>query len=465
MAFGDSPKSPSFKKDRRGWNAAWERDLASVYGSSIEISFATRKSIPSVISGMPTRYYEMLLADSHVGSLQTMTSQICILQRDLTRKASRRFAEDDFESHWKTRCSAKEREEFVLEGLVRACDASPDFEDHRKWCPELTLNRLNHNSGQGFIDLLKKLSLQDIDKVPDDIKILPNVVYDKINALPPNPHPGLVVAKKSCDCGRMYLLTMVVWNILLAFYDESETYGLVKGQREDREELARFQKLAGKEVDVKRVAGEVAANRKLAERHCTSCGLPASKAGVDTLLSCKRCKDIDRLVFYCSKKCQTADWKTGRPPHKTICGKEGAIRDAFFAPKEAAEPAPQDDDSDSDFYGTPSPGYTRSPALLHQLSLLKEHPQLDYVFVRPHPHPDHGVGVQDPLGKMFFKLCFKRAACEHSPREVCKMFQQLEPSARGAPGYGVQLLKKQLMKEFGVDVDVAMKECWPDKTG
>jgi hypothetical protein len=82
---------------------------------------------------MPTQYYEMMLGDAPVSSLKLMTSQICILQRDLTRKSSKRFAEDDFESHWTTRCSVKEREDFILEGLVRACEASPDFEDHRKW--------------------------------------------------------------------------------------------------------------------------------------------------------------------------------------------------------------------------------------------------------------------------------------------------------------------------------------------
>jgi hypothetical protein len=151
MGFGESPKSPSFEKDRRGgrlrssslctvislgnpgWNSAWERDLATIYGPGLEISSASRRPVPSIIADMPTQYYEMMLGDAPVSSLKLMTSQICILQRDLTRKSSKRFAEDDFESHWTTRCSVKEREDFILEGLVRACEASPDFEDHRKW--------------------------------------------------------------------------------------------------------------------------------------------------------------------------------------------------------------------------------------------------------------------------------------------------------------------------------------------
>ncbi|KAJ6536995.1 hypothetical protein B0H19DRAFT_1182320 [Mycena capillaripes] len=460
MGFGDSPKSPSFKKDRHGWNSAWERDLATIYGTGIEISFASRRPVPNVLADLPAQYYEMMLAEAHVMSLQSRTSQICILQRDLTRKSSKRFAEDDFEKHWTTRSSIKEREDFILAGLVRACEASPDFEEHRKWCPELTLKRLNRDSGKGFIELLKKLSLQDLDKVPEEFKTVLNAVYDKINGLPSNSHPGLLMIKKSCDAQRAYLLTMVVWNILLAFYGESETYGLDKPQRENREELKLMKNLIGGEVDVKRIINETAVNRQLAERHCTFCKLPASKAGVATLSACQRCKAIDRLVFYCSKECQVSDWKTGQPPHKTICGKKGAIRDAYLAPK-AAESGEGSDDDD-DFFGQPEPGYVRSPALLHQLKMLKENPEMDYCLIQPHPHPDHGVVLQDPIGRMFFKLCMTRAVCGPAPREVFKMFQQMEPTARDAPGFGVKKLKEQMLKEYGYDVDAVKKELFKD---
>ncbi|KAJ7741763.1 hypothetical protein DFH07DRAFT_1063887 [Mycena maculata] len=198
--------------------------------------------------------------------------------------------------------------------------------------------------------------------------------------------------------------------------------------------------------DFKGTVKEVTANRKDGERHCTSCGLPA---GVATLSACQRCKAIDRLVFYCSKKCQTADWKTGKPPHKTICGKKGAIAESFLAPKSAVPAAEEEDDG----FPPPNPGYKRSPALLHQLKLLKENPQVDYVLVRPYPYEDHGVMLQDAMGGMFFKLCMRRAVCGHSPRQVGMMFKQLEPSAARAKGFGVEKLKKQLFKEYGVDVD------------
>ena len=107
-----------------------------------------------------------------------------------------------------------------------------------------------------------------------------------------------------------------------------------------------------------------------------------------------------------------------------------------------------------DIFPPPNPGYTRSPALLYQLNRLRENPEVDYLFIEPEPLPDHGVVVPDGLGRVFFRVCVHRAVCDHLPCEVLRLFQQLEPMAHGIPGFGVARLKKQLLKEYGVDVDV-----------
>jgi hypothetical protein len=104
-----------------------------MYGSAIEISSPNRRPVLRTFSDLPIQFYEAMLADAHILDMQSTKSRICMLQWDLTQKASQMFAEDDFESHWTTQCSVKEREEFILEGLVRACGASPDFEESRKW--------------------------------------------------------------------------------------------------------------------------------------------------------------------------------------------------------------------------------------------------------------------------------------------------------------------------------------------
>ncbi|KAJ6563132.1 hypothetical protein DFH09DRAFT_1315753 [Mycena vulgaris] len=422
MGFGGSPKSPSFTKDRRAWNAAWEDELATMYGSAIEISSPNRRPVLKTFSDLPTQFYEVMLADAHILDMQSTKSRICILQSDLTHKASQTFAEDDFESHWTTRCSVKEREEFILEGLVRACGASPDFEENRKWCPELTLNRLNHGSGRGFIDLLKKLTFQDLDNIP------PSSEPFRTRTGQP---PGL-----SADHGGL--------NTLLAFHGESEEYGLAKGQREDKQQLKHLKKLFGREVDIKSIINETASKRQLGVRFCVACGLPAEKAGVATLSACQRCKSIGRL---------TADWKTGHPPHKTICGKKG-VADVLLSAVSAASPVADADEP----FPPARPGYTRSPALLHQLQLLKTRPGRDYFFVQPDPGPDHSITFQEARNRVVFEMCMKCAVCDHAPREVWMMFQLLESAARGMPSFGVEKLKKQLFKEFGVDVDTAKAE-------
>jgi hypothetical protein len=124
MSFGQSPKSSSFKNDRRGTCSIHATSPMSYTpfqarippGSAIDERIrhwcrnllSKGRRVPSMIFDLPKQYYEMMLSDAQVSSVQTRTCQICILQRDLTHKSSKRFAEDDFESHW-TRCSVKER--------------------------------------------------------------------------------------------------------------------------------------------------------------------------------------------------------------------------------------------------------------------------------------------------------------------------------------------------------------------
>lgn len=77
---------------------------------------------------------------------------------------------------------------------------------------------MNDRSGKGFIELLKKLCHQDIGKVPDDYKTVPNDVFDKMASYyGPNPHPGCVILKKTLEGQRTQFLTMAVSQVLWAF--------------------------------------------------------------------------------------------------------------------------------------------------------------------------------------------------------------------------------------------------------
>ncbi|KAJ6562285.1 hypothetical protein B0H19DRAFT_95397 [Mycena capillaripes] len=192
MDFRLAPKSPPppFAKDRRGWNTTWENKLSPFFGSGVEILSASGplQIKPSIFAAFPPGLCDELLTDSFVAQITDLRSCICRFQLDLPLKSCKKLAEDDFEARWMKQCSQSEREEFILEGLVRTCEVAS--ERYRQWCPELTLQRLNHSSGKGFTELLKKLCYQDTDKVSDDYQTVPKAVFEKMVSFDgPNPIP------------------------------------------------------------------------------------------------------------------------------------------------------------------------------------------------------------------------------------------------------------------------------------
>ncbi|KAJ7574443.1 hypothetical protein C8J56DRAFT_472398 [Mycena floridula] len=455
-----SRTAPKISQARCSWNAASEKKIDKIFGTAVPFKAPPgRRPLPSILDGFPDFLYRKLAEDdATVQNTHVIAKQICTLQRDLSKKVSRRFAEDDFVGEWK-RCTAKDREAWMLEGLQRTCNASPDFEEWRTWCPETTIVRCNYESGQGFLDLIGQLVGQDLVNVPADYRIVPNTVFDTMNKQTatdkPETHPGRRMLQRSNNNRRIYFLTMFVWTTLLAFYGESETYGLqksTKGSTEAKElrDFVRGQKDEALLKTLKQTQKESNALRAVADRGCTTCGLPAHLAGVTTLLACQACKKINRNVFYCTKECQVQDWKHGNPTHKSICGNKSALAESVLSPGKAEK------DADSGKWGAPDPGFVRSPALLHQLKFLAENPMLDYVIVRPAPEPDQGIKLVNGMGSMFFSLLMKRAVCRDSPRDVVQMFSMLESSAVDAPG-GKQGLKRQLFREYNVDIDAVSK--------
>jgi hypothetical protein len=113
MEFGNCLENPhSFTEDRRGgsilkcytsamtslilelgWNAAWERELAMIFGSGVEIYSATGPldTKPRITASFLAGFYDQLLTDSLVASMHSLTSHICNLQHDLTLKSLVRF--------------------------------------------------------------------------------------------------------------------------------------------------------------------------------------------------------------------------------------------------------------------------------------------------------------------------------------------------------------------------------------
>lgn len=145
-------------------------------------------------------------------------------------------------------------------------------------------------------------------------------------------------------------------------------------------------------------------------------------------------------------ECQVADWKTGKPPHKTICGK----------PEGFLEVQAEGPDTPKGKCNPPAPGFQRSPALLHQLRTLDENPTLDYVLMRPYPHEDHGVILPNPMGKVLFTVNLNRAVTSGDKAAVKSIYDILAPTAGSLESVGLEGLRKQLLNEYGVDVTKAI---------
>ncbi|KAK7447113.1 hypothetical protein VKT23_013750 [Stygiomarasmius scandens] len=447
----------SYKEDRVAWNQAWERQIDDFWGTD-----QTFKVTPDAIrridrcghllDWVPEALYDGIMNDSSLQTCQVMRYQTCVLQRDLSKKAALRFALQDFENRWQ-KLDPKEREKWILEGLVRACDAQVVGEHWRRFCPEMTIARMNYQSGKGYLDLLAYLVGKD-DQIPEDVRMVPNPVWDLLNTSKRTSLlPGQRVMQRANDVQRTTFLTYFVWNLLLAFYGEIElsVHSKLKDTcSKDEQVQSAFEKIrsAGGWMaqGLKESAKATKDYNRNAIRTCIWCGRGPHQ-GVTNVLACQKCKDMGRYVYYCSRECQVKDWKQGKPPHKAICGNTEALAASCLGD------LPSSNKSESK-WGTPEPGFTRSPYLLYQLEVLTGNAHYDYLLVRPEPKykSDRVVMFPDPTLKKLFLDNLRIAACKFAPREVHVMYQMLLPWALMNEGVGKDGLKSQLKREYGVDI-------------
>ncbi|KAE9382579.1 hypothetical protein BT96DRAFT_952082, partial [Gymnopus androsaceus JB14] len=154
------------KEQLKEYGVDIDEELAKIYGSRDTLFFTG----PSLVEKGTKSMWDIFAAsDGTVQTTSVVVKDVATLQRDLSRKACAQS------------CTSEAREKWILEGLVRTCQASPDFEESRRFCPEITLPRLNSKGkGQPFLDLLRALCLDDIDTVPSSPKPLPSNAFDRM---------------------------------------------------------------------------------------------------------------------------------------------------------------------------------------------------------------------------------------------------------------------------------------------
>ncbi|KAH8809580.1 hypothetical protein DL96DRAFT_1821847 [Flagelloscypha sp. PMI_526] len=429
--------SPSYRHNRVEWNNSWERQLAQIYGS--DLLPASRESCRLDIQSQPA-YDFMASRDDVLTSLQQIKQEICDLQLDLTKMAIRRFAERDMENQWI--CSTEDRRtELILEGLVRTCEATSEFEPRRGLCPETTVARLNRDSGAGYLDLLRAHLLPETNLIPEGYRTLDCAPVDwmlglSVNASPAPlaNHPGYKVLQEMNRSARAYFLSLFVWYTMLAFYGETEEKDYIKFSSGKTKVNRTMAKMIG--VDPKLTA------REIPRRACLVCRRTAEGAAVNALLSCSKCKAEGIETFYCGKDCQKVDWKRG---HKKTCGSHDALLSKATS-------------------SSPPSSLDKTPALQHQLNLLKKHPEVDYFYIPPAPQDDVGIRFYPPAAKAGFRELWAKLVEEEDivdkVRIVYTVFMMLEKMIGKSDWVRQRVprerLKEQLNREFTVDMNFVL---------
>ncbi|KAF8888829.1 hypothetical protein BD779DRAFT_1672150 [Infundibulicybe gibba] len=428
--FDTTKKRPNKDTDRFRWNQSWEKDLQDSY-----LAFARVKNFS------PPSNQEASLESHMQLYLHRQTRDICSLQTDLYNIAVQHIASEGFEDEWMKTTQAR-KEELVLEGLYQVSGIAPDMEGFRKWCPEATIAYLAGNGGRNFLDLLKKHIPENIGVELTKPIYIPNASVDRLIDSQPQSRATAAMVRLH----RSYFLTMVLWRMILAFYGNDESYILTKTPRQSHQAVETFRGLVDKD-DIREIRRLDKLESKGVVNICWNCGKDPARLGPGKeLKACVKCKEIRRIIRYCSRECQREDWKNGKPvPHKAICGKPMMDVD----PPEEKETVGAD--SNDDRIPPPDPGFRRSIALSYQITLLQSMPQCDYVLDMPPPNKDNkGFTLLNPLAKVLFHLARNRAFKNGDPEAVRFLFLSLK-SIISVPG-DVEILTRQLEREYGIDL-------------
>jgi hypothetical protein len=108
---------------------------------------------------------------------QTLLGNTCHLQVWITHEALLHFGRDDLEAKWMNAEPAL-RGKHILIGLADACSIARNLHDTRIYCGREL--RLSHLQGDGrvVLDMLKSIMVEDILKVPEEPKYIPNTAWD-----------------------------------------------------------------------------------------------------------------------------------------------------------------------------------------------------------------------------------------------------------------------------------------------
>ncbi|KAK7020369.1 MYND-type domain-containing protein [Favolaschia claudopus] len=364
------PLPQEARNDPLKWNADWEVFINGDFAQPHGPAFCFDSALEAL------RDSQDGLKDS-LEDYQTVVRSTCEIQRNLTYEALDHFANDDFENKWML-AAADERGKHILGALAAVCSKARNIHNARAYCPEIRLMPLSRD-GKAFLTLLKSVMLEDASFIPTEPKSVPNAAWDTF--------AGIQRLSSETDEEKITLATVLLLRTKLISHVVHFTMRYFFGKETPPihvQKLDQKPQRASPRPELIEVVGSKAAKARMKEAKAgamdiyreqldfcsyAGCAKPASNPSV-RFSRCARCAKIERVVSYCSRECQRADWNG---PHKVICGK--ALN---FDMVSAAVEHPTHGPSSRPHIGLPVDGFKRSIPLIHQVTQLNLNPTVDY---------------------------------------------------------------------------------------
>ncbi|KAJ7915786.1 hypothetical protein B0H13DRAFT_2270214 [Mycena leptocephala] len=379
---------PDFRDGIAAWNSAWERAFP-FFDSKV-------RNLETLVASNPSAEQDKMEWNYN------LVRGVRVVQADLRVLSITSILGPN--SCWKTLTPA-EREAHMLEGLLRTCLRLPDqMPNNRMYTCDITLESLETDKGQGFLNLLKKYVPDDTEGAPTSY-LHPGWTKETIERLE---NAGHVAGAQIWIAMRDSFLVSFLYNTVSSFV------GIPRVIKDDENEQTPMH---------------------WGTRICEGCG-DREKSGARFSV-CKNCNDnIPRKVFYCSRTCQKSDW----PNHKKVCGK--ALTPAVVQNATSSTEPPSIEVFFLTQMGPARDGYTRSQALLRQMQFLEAVPFCSYVFFSP-TGPRR---IKSPvfITYLVVRLAVQTAMATGDERCIAAILGTV-PEFQDAPGGFVD----QLIEEYG----------------
>ncbi|EKM56202.1 uncharacterized protein PHACADRAFT_257289 [Phanerochaete carnosa HHB-10118-sp] len=308
---------------RKAWEASWAADLEAYFKPGLPLH-----RYPRLISSASRDALAFCAEPQNVLEDDSRVKDICDVDIDMARCLNPHDWQS-FQDGWR-RLSSNRREEIILEGLYHASCIGSN-EQFRGHCPEMTLKDLAKDGGRELLRLLSHWSnLPNLTHATHLGHVyVPNPIFDHIVSLSDAEAeaPGAKATARMCRINRMQFMSMALWNVYRTYQGiegpSHDTLNTATITPENKKQLkALLDSQYGKGFFKKWRAENITSDRSQLVNACWYCKKGENQLNGERMKGCSKCAALGIKIYYCSRECQVADWKSGVPrPHKVLCGK------------------------------------------------------------------------------------------------------------------------------------------------